>query len=758
MGRVWIVSPASCPMCRWLSLAVLVVGGVASPTKGQNTTQDRDGSRFQLSSETTVESLFVNFLHYARMGRFTMADEYARALLARPDLDPVAILEIASRDRKSLETLLRLISHSTIGPSASQVLELIERGEYEKRKNPERISRNIENLGGNPQQAFFAIQRLAQSGEYTIPHMLRMLSDPARLDLQSRIITALPRIGKPAVHPLVVALAVKDEAIRQALIESLGEIGYAHAIPYLRKLLDHGRATEETKTAAAAAIARIESRRGGSISGTAAEAFLQLAQRYYTEEAAIRADPRLPEANVWYWDEARQSPKRVVVPRRIFGPVMAMRCCEEALLLRNNDAEAIALWLAANIRREARLGMNIESGDPTESGEADETRPDVFPRALYFTQAAGPRYAHRVLARAVADNDSAVALGAIEALRVTAGESSLVGAEDYKQPLVQALQFPDLLVRVRAALALGAALPKSSFSGSPLVVPVLAGTLGQTGRRQVLVIDADQTTLNRVMNALRSGDREVIGRTSFYDALGRARVEFQSLGAIFISSDIAAPGLVEAVAELRSEFQYAKTPVVVLTRSGQSVMAEQLAKADPFVERVDSAADDASLEAALVRVQTRTGRAAITPELALTLALQAGQTLRRIAQDGRTVYDLGIAEPALIGALTSEEERLQTLAASVLALLETPTAQRAIAHVALDATNTDSLRIAAFGSLAESAKAHGHRLEESQVTDLISLARDEPDLTIRTAASQSLGALNLATNKASEIIRSYYGG
>ena len=132
MGRVWIVSPASCHMRRWLSLAVLAVGGIVSPAKGQNTTQDRDGSRFQLSSETTVESLFVNFLHYARIGRFTMADEYARALLARPDLDPVAILEIASRDRKSLETLLRLISHSTIGPSASQVLELIERGEMRK--------------------------------------------------------------------------------------------------------------------------------------------------------------------------------------------------------------------------------------------------------------------------------------------------------------------------------------------------------------------------------------------------------------------------------------------------------------------------------------------------------------------------------------------------------------------------------------------------------------------------------------------------
>jgi hypothetical protein len=41
---------------------------------------------------------------------------------------------------------------------------------------------------------------------------------------------------------------------------------------------------------------------------------------------------------------------------------------------------------------------------------------------------------------------------------------------------------------------------------------------------------------------------------------------------------------------------------------------------------------------------------------------------------------------------------------------------------------------------------------------LVKIAREESDLVIRTASSQALGAVNLATNKASEIIRGYYGG
>ena len=43
-------------------------------------------------------------------------------------------------------------------------------------------------------------------------------------------------------------------------------------------------------------------------------------------------------------------------------------------------------------------------------------------------------------------------------------------------------------------------------------------------------------------------------------------------------------------------------------------------------------------------------------------------------------------------------------------------------------------------------------------TKLLRIAKDDADLTIRTAASQTLGAINLGNNKASEIIRAYYGG
>ena len=54
---------------------------------------------------------------------------------------------------------------------------------------------------------------------------------------------------------------------------------------------------------------------------------------------------------------------------------------------------------------------------------------------------------------------------------------------------------------------------------------------------------------------------------------------------------------------------------------------------------------------------------------------------------------------------------------------------------------TDSLRIAAFGSLAESARTNGNRLESSQIDELVRVVNEEPDLTMRTAASQEEGPL-----------------
>lgn len=735
----------------WTGLARAQAGTAANtPSPKPTPTQTA------MAADFTVEQLFKDFIHYAKMGQFVAADSSAKTLLVHPDLNPAEVAEIADKDRGSIETIQTLIKNSTIPESAARVMQLIERGRYMLRHDRERIQSYIEDLGGTPQQELFAIKGLIDGGEYSVPLMIDALQDPAKKEIWPRIIQALSRLEKDAVGPMVQALAIQDNAIRQYLIKALGDIGYPHSIAYLRRTFLDPTSIPETKEAVNLSIRRIEQLSGRTFPGSAEESFVQLSERYYNEDEAVRADSRLETANVWYWDAAGQGLNPVKVPTKIFGPVMAMRCAEQALIQRSDSAPAISLWLASNIRREARLGFNIESGDPNEKGEEDATRPPNFPRALYFTMAAGPRYAHQVLGRALKDTDSAVALGAIEALRLTAGESSLVGSDDAKQPLAQSLKFPDLVVRIRAALALGAALPATKFADSELVVPVLASTLAQTGREQFIVVDVDRDNGNRFAGFLRNNGADAIVEATFLGALGRARTDFQSISGVLIASDIYDPDMAGAVSQLRGEFKYAKTPVIILSKPAQELMARDFAASDPYIEAISSSADESALNAALDRVRTRTGQSALNSELAMSMALQASGTLRRIVEHGRTAFDVRPAAPALIGALSSPEERLQTSAASALALINAPEAQRAIAHVALSSGNSVTLRVSAFSSLSESARTHGDMLEESQITELVTLAAKETDLVIRTAASQALGAINLASNKASEIIRSYH--
>ena len=733
-----------------LGLVAVLLVGVVGISQAQEDTAPTP------TSEATVEELFADFLHFAVIGRFDIANAYAEQLLKHPDLEPTELLAISEKHKNSVETLTTLVAHSSLGTNAQRVLEVIHQGEQQERLNPTRIKANIQRLGGSPQAEFNAIKHLEDSGEHAIPWMIAALQDPEFAKLQTRIVRAVPHIGKPAVNPLVQALEMGDTVTRSHVIKALGEIGYPQAIPYLKKLLADEKITPTEVKLCEAAIGRIAGDRRDIADRPAAKLFADLAEDYYEQRTSVRADVRLDRANVWYWRDGFLLP--VAVPREIFGDVMAMRCCEEALELDPSLERATALWLAANIRREAHLGMDVESTEADARAAADETHPDDMPRSIYFTRTAGARAAHQVLARAIKDRDAAVALGAIAALRVVAGSSNLVGTEDYKQPLVEALTFPNILVRIKAALVLGRALPEEHFRGDDLVTPVLGEAVGQTGKRYVVIVNADQDQLNRLMGEMRDADTEVIGEGGLLKALDRARRELPTVNAIFMSTNIADPDVSSGLRSMRGDFMFASAPVVILAEDDGRLVAENLTAEDVGAGMVDAGESADALTERWMEVAGRVGQLPLHDDEALVLALNATETLRLIAVDGRTVYQYEQAEPNLIRALARPDESLKLAAMQTLLLFARPAAQQAIASVGLDAGQSESVRMAAFAALSESGKRNGSLLTEDQVAELLELAMNDDDLVMRTAASRALGALNISSDRSSEVILKYHGG
>jgi len=634
-------------------------------------------------------------------------------------------------------------------------LDLIHEGEFRQRKSESRILDNIDKLSGSPQTEHNAISRLRESGEYAVPELIVALKDPSREQAWPRMIRALPKLGKQAVGPLVMALGSTDPNVRRNVAWALGELGYPQATPYLLKTLGASDNLPETKQNILAALEAIEQTSARTQHASVADAFVRLANDFYNESGALKADPRVSTANVWYLEDESLVSKKV--PTEIFGAVMAMRACEEALEADPQNRHAISLWLAANIRREARLGMDVESAEADAGVDADGTRGEDYPRSVYFSRAAGPMYCHLVLGRAVADGDKDVALGAIAALDVVAGSRSLIGTEDYKQPLVSALRFPDAEVRIKAAIALARALPKKPFAGSDLVAPTLAEALQLGGTTQIVLVDADTGNLNRLASEFRSGGAEVAAELSLPAALGRARREFQFIAGIVLSTNMASPKLSEAIETLRNEYRFARTPIIILSHDNEAYRADEALVGRHVVEAVEAKASSPEILKEIEDLLSENG-SELGGSRDTSLALRAADALKLLAIDGHTVIDITPTIPSLITDLAEDDEALRVRVAQVLAMTSSANGQRAICETALSEDNPASVRISMFDALAEAAKHQGNDLESQQIERLVKQAMDHKDLSLRTAASQALGALNLKVSEASEIIRSQHQG
>ncbi len=699
--------------------------------------------------------------HFAAIGRFAYADANFKAL-DESNPDPVALLELARQNPNRHEILIKLITHAEVGPSAKRFLELLGRGEELLRTDAHEIVSNIAKLGGAPRMVYEATTRLKDSGEYAVPHLVQALLDPNRRHLHPAIVQVLPKIGRNALNPLCVALGINDDVVKIILIQAAAQIGYHQPGPYLAKLAADEKQSPEVREAAAQALNAL----AFSVGADVGQLFYELAADYYRNRDSLKADPRSDFANVWYLrgNELRYVP----VPREIFNDVMAMRCSEEALLANADIEAATAQWLAANFRREAKLGMDVESAEPSPLAAKDATRPENYPRSIYFARAAGAKYNHMVLGLAFRDREAGVALGAIAALRETAGEPSLVGAEDLKQPLVQTLAFPNRQVRIKAALALGAALPVTGFAGSENVVPVLSEALLQTDRRAALLVEPDDQMRNQLQAQLRSAGFEVAVGTTLPQAREDGRKSnVTTFDVVLLASDATAPDAQQAIGDLRSQFETAATPILIVAKEGQVGRANRVAREQSGVEVLDALVLDMGDPAAITeqiggriaRASQALGMSPLDRDLSLSLALQAAEVLRGIGQSNSPVYDFARSVPALLGALKSASESLRVKAAHALALASNADAQEALAASAMDAGHSQAERIATFGSLAESARRGGNMLgERDVVSKLIDFTMSEGDLVLRAAASKALGALDLPSNKASEIIRGQYNG
>lgn len=684
--------------------------------------------------------------YFASVGQFGIANANFKALIdSKPDT--VALLEFADRVQRRHQVLVTLAGDPIMGESVKGVMRLLQEGELRIKSDPTRIKQNIERLGGPPRQYENSVARLKESGQFAIPFLVEALRDPKQSQLAQAILRTIPQIDRPAIGPLVMAIRTNDRTLKQYLVRALGQIGYWQSVPYLLALRDAQDTPVEIRSAVDASLVDLQQHGVQIETGMRpADAYLKLARLYYDDTKSLAADARLDAASVWYWRE--EMVQNVEVPTAIFNEIMAMRCCEEALKLDPSLKGALSLWVAANIRREAELP----------EGATDHTRPDNYPSAAYFAQAAGAEYCLEALAIANERKEPAVALGAISALRKTAGPASLTLDMSGKQPLAEALGFADRMVRIQAALALGNAIPDKPFPNSQNLMTVLCEAVALQGStRNALVIDSDENVANSMAGILKGLDYNVISDADLRNGLQKVRNDLPSLDVIIVGSNLAG-GLAAGIAELRGELKFAHAPIIVVSKKGDSDAVIAVRHAGSNIGAVAPEATPEIVGSAIRSLNKAAGIVELTPDVATGAAMEAASTLYRLADTSNALFRPTEGEAALIGALKTENPALRERVAQVLGFVGSGPAQEAVAAIALKAEEPEAARIAMFAALADGAKRRGAKLGDATIAALTKVAETDANMNIRTAASQALGALNLPSNPASQIIRNQYAG
>ncbi|HVT79912.1 MAG TPA: hypothetical protein VHM90_04590 [Phycisphaerae bacterium] len=616
-------------------------------------------------------------------------------------------------------------------------MDKVEEGFHAVSRDPVRLRKELDKLASGPRPYQNARDRLAAAGQFAAPLMLEYLQNNSKQELHPYIIKAMTEIGRPRLFPLIEELRVSDPGLKVELVGVIGQIGYPQALPMLRQMQMDQSLSADTQAAVTRAISMID-RTGRASSMSPAQLYVAGGENFYSKKASYQAPLADEKTNpVWYFDSGLNNVVAINVPTQIWGYVMAARSAESALKAEPSNADAISLWLAADLSRE--IGLPADAKDPSKSEKTQE--------GTYYARAAGPQYLNPVLGRALDNQDSALALRAIDALEATGGASGLVTGAD--SPLVRALGHADRAVRFHAAFALAKANPVSQFPSYYRVVPILAEAVSSSSNPTALLVVPDEDLRNALSDALHNSDVHftVFAGGSVTAALDKAR-RSPSIDVVVVPTSEAA-----RVAEIsRSEYRLANAPVLVTAEEAQIPALKVNLASRRGYGVIDRHADAAVIISTMQAAQSQMGVAPISADDASKFSLQALELLGRLATDHRSIYAVNEAVPALTDALKDKRADVAAASAGVIGKLNSAEGQRALAGVALMADADPAQRVIFFTQLAESAKHTGNALDATTVNAIIKTVSSDKEASVRLAAAGALGALNVPSNQASTLI------
>lgn len=673
------------------------------------------------------------FLHHIMMARPDLAATAGEALLS-DDLTAAQLAEVV--DGMNLgDKLDRAIRRGRA--MSGGVAELVgrfeaklERGRLELARQTPRMAEAVTMLGGTIRQQGLGRARLEAAGEYAVPLLLAQVVDGRNASIEIAATDVMVGIGRRSVLPLVSALPLLDPTSQRKVCDILSQIGWPTAVPFLQEVAGQTTATTDVREVAARGIARL-----GGERGTISQAYASLARQFFRRELPLIPYPDEAVNNIWTWDTyGGLTP--TPVPTAIFSDVMAMRLAERALTFEPSNSEALAIFVAANLRRQNDLP----------EGATDPVYGEIARSPQFYATVVGTSVGQMVLGLALDVFDTALVRDAIEALSHTGGAAVVTGVNG-RTPIIECLSYPDRRVQYDAAIMLGSALPTANFPQDTAVVPLLASAARTAGSQYAAVVASDAEDQRQIAASLSSKGFTIVGTAERWDDLVASALVGGMLDLVAVRGR--SDQLQATVSGVRSNNSTTAAPVLLVVSEEDRPSIERLFNLDRRVGIWTAGAPEETLESTIQDLIRRTSGGLIDEGEAVAYAMRSLEALHGIALSRSAVLRIEDAEKSLAEALVAREGAVRLAVAHVLALIPTDTAQVKLLDVALLANGDEQAEL--MGAVSASGRRNGNRAEPRQIAALRQLVQTSTG-TVADAAATAYGALGLPTEEAVKLI------
>lgn len=699
----------------------------------------------------SLVDLVDSYWHYGKIADYALAADSGQKILSS-GADSKSILEafenVTARKNDTIDTwMLRwrtLPVTDETDKAAIQAMrdvsnklnEQINQGYATRSNDPQFIQQTITEMSLDSRAYDNNMPRIAKSGEVAVKVIIDILRDTQQRPLHTTCRRILRDLGRRALNPLLAATEMKDYDTLVDVISALGDLGYDASVPYLARLEVDQTAPQAIHIASRNALQHLGTQNASTIDP--AYQFFNLAEKCYYGKSDIEpAGDKI--SYIWYWT-TDLGLQRKDVPTQIFNDLLAMRAAEYTLKLDPAYGDAVSLWLAANTRREVDLPAG--AADPTHAGDPD---------ANYYNVSAGGQFLNDALARSIRDHDAAVAFRLCQSMRDIVGQRNLAGTSAVA--LEKCLYFPNRQVRYQAAFALAQALPAKPFPGSDRVVPLLVEAINQTNKPGILVIAppaSDSLSVGDLRDAVQSLGFPVVTATNPNEGAAAA-ITLPTIDFIIISEDSDVAKMIDLEQQIG---RLQGSSMLVLTHTPQSAYAVQSAT-DPLMNTAvmpPKASLKENLAADIESAREHSGIAVMTAQEAADYALQAASQLQTLAMTRGHALDVSVAEAGLLVALNDTRPEIAKAAGRVLGTLNSPSSQSGLAMKANQPSTPADVRVSLYHSLADSAKHLGNRLDSQQIALLEKVVSGDSNSSVRDAAAEARGALDLPADRARDLI------